>query len=304
MNKIFFELQQKLDIGNTPLTLLYHNKKTNAKVYVKEEYLNPSGSIKDRASLGMIAGAIADNKLPQGSTIVEATSGNTGIALAYIGSKLNYKVVLTMPDSMSVERRQMLKDYGAQLVLTAGAEGMSGAVARAKQLAQQGAVEVLQFANPNNAMAHYLTTAPEIVSQLDKVDIFVAGVGTGGTLCGCARYFREKGINVSIYAVEPQESAVLSGKPKGAHGIQGIGAGFVPDIVDMTLIDKVCTVNTADAKAMAVTLNKEYNRPCGISSGANVHLAIQLADKTENAGKNIVTVLPDSVNRYRSILEL
>lgn len=304
MKEKFFQLAQQLKIGNTPLKLIYVNEQNNTKVFAKEEYYNPTGSIKDRTALGMIADALANGKLKKGDTVVEATSGNTGIALAYICGKLGIKVILTMPDSMSIERRQLLQSYGAELVLTDGKLGMSGAVERAKELAQAGAVEVRQFDNYSNILSHYYSTAEEILEQCPSVDIFVAGVGTGGTLCGTAKRIKEVKPSVKAIALEPSESAVLSGKEKGAHGIQGIGAGFVPIIVDRTLIDDVITVDTAQAKEMAVKLNKEFQCKCGISSGCNVSIAIKLADDVNYRDKTIVTVLPDSVNRYMSVLDL
>ena len=304
MKQLFFQLAQQLNIGNTPLTALY-SADNGAKVLVKEEYRNATGSIKDRTALAMIADAMDKGLLKAGDTVVEATSGNTGIALAYICGKLGIRTILTMPDTMSVERRQMLQRYGATLQLTDGSKGMSGAVAAAKSLADNGAVEVRQFDNPANLMAHYMSTAQEILQQTNnKVDVLVAAVGTGGTLCGTAKRLKEVLPNVEIVAVEPSESAVLSGNIAGKHGIQGIGAGFVPSIVDNALIDRIVTVTTEQAYQQAKLLNNEYNQPCGISSGANVYVAMQLAKDSRYQGKTIVTVLPDSVDRYMSVLKL
>lgn len=298
------QLSQQLGIGNTPLTLLCQNEH-GTKILVKEEYHNATGSIKDRAALYMILEAMSRDALKKGDTVVEATSGNTGIALAYVCGKFGIKTVLTMPETMSVERRQMLQQYGATLELTEGKLGMSGAVARAKSLAQSGAFEVRQFDNPANITAHYMGTGQEILRDTDnQVDVFVAAVGTGGTLCGTAQRLSEVVPSVQIIAVEPAESAVLSGKAAGAHGIQGIGAGFVPTIVDKNLIDGIMTVTTQQAYDMAVRLNKQFGRPCGISSGANVYAAMQLFNDKRYYGKTIVTVLPDSVNRYLSVLKL
>ncbi|MDR2956900.1 MAG: cysteine synthase A [Coriobacteriales bacterium] len=294
------------NIGNTPLVNLSNVEKTlslSARIYGKLEADNPAGSVKDRVAWAMIEAAERTGILRPDSTIIEPTSGNTGIALAAIGVAKGFRVILTMPDSMSMERRQLLVDYGAELVLTPGNLGMQGAIDQAEVLTKQisGAFLPGQFTNPVNPLAHYQGTGPEIWHGLaGRLDYFVAGVGTGGTVTGAGRYLKEQDPAIQVIAVEPAESAVLSGSQPHPHGIQGIGAGFVPEILDIKLIDEVITVDTDNAIATCRLIAKAENLLVGISSGAAVWAAIQLAQKPENCDRVIVVVLPDGGDRYLS----
>lgn len=293
-------------VGGTPIMELHNYMKNfdiNGRILAKLEYFNPAGSAKDRVAKQMIADAEASGKLKKGSTIIEPTSGNTGIGLASAAASLGYKCVLVMPDSMSVERINLLKAYGAEVVLSEGAKGMAGAVAKAEELAKntEGSFIAGQFENPSNPKAHYLTTGPEIWADTDgKIDIFVATVGTGGTLTGTAKYLKEKNPDIKIIAVEPASSPLLSAGKAGPHKIQGIGANFVPEILDTDLYDEVLTVTDDDAYKAANAIAKLEGILVGISSGAAVSAAAQIGKRPENAGKNIVTVLPDSGDRYMS----
>jgi len=293
-------------VGNTPLMELENFEKENnlsAKVLAKLEFFNPAGSVKDRVAAKMIADAKEKGILKPGSVIIEPTSGNTGIGLAAIATSMGYKVILTMPETMSIERRKLLKAYGAQIVLTNGSEGMAGAIKKAEEIAKEtpGSFIAGQFVNPANPEAHYETTGPEIWNDTDgKVDIFVAGVGTGGTLTGVGRYLKEKNPDVKIVAVEPADSPVLSKGTSGTHGIQGIGAGFVPEILDTELYDEVIAVELEDAYAMGRQLAKTDGILVGISSGAALYGAAVLAKRSENTGKTIVALLPDMGDRYLS----
>lgn len=293
-------------IGNTPLLKIsnYSEKFANGgTILAKLELFNPAGSIKDRVARNMIADAERAGKLVPGATIIEPTSGNTGIGLAAIASAKGYKAIIVMPDSMSVERRTLMSAYGAKLVLTPGAEGMSGAIKKAEELASQipGSIVAGQFVNPANPTAHYSTTAPEIWEDTDgDVDIVVVGVGTGGTITGIGRYLKEKRSDIKIIAVEPSESPVLSGGKAGPHGLQGIGAGFVPEILDMDVIDDIVTVKTEEAYGAVRNLAKSEGVLVGISSGAALYAATELAKKTENSSKKIVVILPDTGDRYLS----
>ena len=293
-------------VGGTPIMELHNYMKNfdiNGRILAKLEYFNPAGSAKDRVAKQMIADAEASGKLKKGSTIIEPTSGNTGIGLASAAASLGYKCVLVMPDSMSVERINLLKAYGAEVVLSEGAKGMAGAVAKAEELAKNipGSFIAGQFENPSNPKAHYLTTGPEIWADTDgKIDIFVATVGTGGTLTGTAKYLKEKNPDIKIIAVEPASSPLLSAGKAGPHKIQGIGANFVPEILDTDLYDEVLTVTDDDAYKAANAIAKLEGILVGISSGAAVSAAAQIGKRPENAGKNIVAVLPDSGDRYMS----
>ena len=293
-------------VGHTPLLSIDHyaaSKQLNATVLVKLECHNPAGSAKDRVALEMIQEAEASCALTPGGTIIEPTSGNTGIGLAAMGIARGYQVILTMPDSMSAERRALLAAYGAQLVLTPGAEGMSGAVKKAEALAAEipGSWIARQFDNPANPRAHYLTTGPEIWQDTDgRVDILVAGVGTGGTISGSAAYLKEQNPALQAVAVEPADSPLLSEGHAGPHGIQGIGANFVPKNLDRTIIDRIFPVTTEAAYEAARLLAATEGILCGISSGAALHAATELARQPENAGKTIVAVLPDNGERYLS----
>ena len=293
-------------IGNTPL-LEFSNfnasKGLKAKVIGKLEYFNPAGSVKDRIALAMIEDAEEKGLLKPGATIIEPTSGNTGVGLAFVSAAKGYKLVLTMPETMSVERRNLLKAYGAELVLTDGAKGMKGAIAKAEELAQQieGGFIPSQFTNSANPTAHFNTTGPEIWEDTDgKVDIFVAGVGTGGTVSGVGKYLKSKNPNVKVVAVEPAGSPVLSKGVAGPHKIQGIGAGFVPETLDTKIYDEIIAVENEDAFATGRTLARKEGLLVGISSGAAVYAATQLAKRPENKGKNIVVLLPDTGDRYLS----
>ena len=294
-------------IGGTPILKLngYAKKAgiNNATILAKLEYLNPAGSVKDRIALAMIEDAEAKGILKPGATIIEPTSGNTGIGLAAVAAAKGYKAILTLPDTMSVERRNLLKAYGAELVLTEGAKGMKGAIAKAEELNQQieGSVILGQFVNPANPAVHKATTGPEIWEQTDgKVDIFVAGVGTGGTVTGVGEYLKEQNPNVKVIAVEPAGSPVLSEGKAGSHKIQGIGAGFVPDTLNTAVYDEVIAIENEDAFAEGRRFAQSEGILVGISSGAALKAATILAQRPENAGKTIVALLPDSGDRYLS----
>ena len=293
-------------IGKTPLLELTHLEKAynlNAKLLAKLEYFNPAGSVKDRIAKAMIDDAEAKGLLKEGSVIIEPTSGNTGIGLAAVAAARGYRIIIVMPETMSVERRQLMKAYGAELVLTEGAKGMKGAIAKAKELAETTPNSFIpgQFVNPANPKAHYETTGPEIFADTDgKVDYFVAGVGTGGTVTGVGRYLKEKLPQVKVVAVEPKTSAVLSTGVAGSHKIQGIGAGFVPDVLDTAIYDEIIPVTNEDAFATGREIGKHEGVLVGISSGAAVWAAVELAKRPENAGKNIVVLLPDTGDRYLS----
>lgn len=293
-------------IGGTPLLELTNYEKANelnAKIYAKLEYFNPAGSVKDRIAKAMLDDAEEKGLLKPGAVIIEPTSGNTGIGLASVAASRGYKVILTMPETMSVERRNLLKAYGAELVLTEGAKGMPGAIAKAKELAEQTPNSYIpsQFTNPANPAAHLKTTGPEIWADTDgKVDIFVAGVGTGGTLSGVGAYLKSQNPNVKVVAVEPATSPVLSGGKAGPHKIQGIGAGFVPDTLNTDIYDEILPVQNEDAFATGRALARSEGVLVGISSGAAVFAAAQLAKRPENAGKVIVALLPDTGERYLS----
>ena len=294
-------------IGNTPLLRLRNTEKAHsltARLFAKTEYFNPAGSVKDRTAKFMIDSAEKRGVLKRGMTLIEPTSGNTGIALAAIGASRGYKVILTMPETMSVERRKLISAYGAEIVLTDGKKGMAGAIEKAEQLkGELNGVILGQFVNPANVSAHFLTTGPEIWNDTDgHVDIFVAGVGTGGTVTGVGRYLKSKNEAVKIIAVEPQSSPVLSKGKSGAHAIQGIGAGFVPEILDTHVYDRVLTVSDADAlSAMRETVKRE-GLFIGISSGAALWAGIEIAKAEENTGKNIVLLFPDGGDRYLSVI--
>lgn len=293
-------------IGGTPILKLNNYIALNelpANIYAKLEYFNPAGSVKDRIAKAMIDDAEAKGALKPGAVIIEPTSGNTGIGLAAVAASKGYRIILTMPESMSVERRNLLKAYGAELVLTDGAKGMKGAIAKAEELAQQieGGFIPSQFTNSANPTAHFNTTGPEIWEDTDgKVDIFVAGVGTGGTVSGVGKYLKSKNPNVKVVAVEPAGSPVLSKGVAGPHKIQGIGAGFVPETLDTKIYDEIIAVENEDAFATGRTLARKEGLLVGISSGAAVYAATQLAKRPENKGKNIVVLLPDTGDRYLS----
>ncbi len=293
-------------IGGTPILKLNNYIALNelpANIYAKLEYFNPAGSVKDRIAKAMIDDAEAKGALKPGAVIIEPTSGNTGIGLAAVAASKGYRIILTMPETMSVERRNLLKAYGAELVLTDGAKGMKGAIAKAEELAQQieGGFIPSQFTNSANPTAHFNTTGPEIWEDTDgKVDIFVAGVGTGGTVSGVGKYLKSKNPNVKVVAVEPAGSPVLSKGVAGPHKIQGIGAGFVPETLDTKIYDEIIGVENEDAFATGRTLARKEGLLVGISSGAAVYAATQLAKRPENKGKNIVVLLPDTGDRYLS----
>ena len=293
-------------IGNTPLLEFTHFESDldlKAKVYGKIEAFNLTGSIKDRAALYMIEAAEREGKLKPGSTIIEPTSGNTGIALSAIGSAKGYKVILVMPDTMSVERRRLMKAYGAEIVLTDGAKGISGSIEKAGELLAEIEDSFMpdQFSNAANAQAHYETTGPEIWRDTDgDVDVLVSGVGTGGTITGAGRYLKEQDPHVKVIAVEPNSSAVLSGDKPGPHKIQGIGTGFIPGVLDTAVYDEIIRITNEDAFATGAAVARKEGILAGISSGAAVSAALQIAQREENAGKNIVVILPDSGDRYLS----
>ena len=293
-------------IGRTPLIEL-HNIEAKlslpARLLAKLEYLNPAGSVKDRIAWAMIRDAEESGKLKPGSVIIEPTSGNTGIGLAAIAAARGYRMIITMPETMSVERRQIMRAYGAELVLTEGSKGMKGAIQKAQELAEEIPDSFIpgQFVNPANPKAHFQTTGPEIDEDTDgQVDIFVAGVGTGGTITGVGTYLKSKHPNVRVVAVEPESSAVLSGKPSGAHKIQGIGAGFVPEVLDTKVYDEIIPVSNEDAFAFGRLIGKTEGILVGISSGAALCAAAELAKRPENKGKTIVVLLPDTGDRYLS----
>ena len=293
-------------IGKTPLLELTQIEKSeglNAKILAKLEYFNPAGSVKDRIAKAMIDDAEAKGILKTGSTIIEPTSGNTGIGLASVSAARGYRIIIVMPETMSVERRQLMKAYGAELVLTEGAKGMKGAIAKAEELAKEipGSFIPGQFVNPANPEVHERTTGPEIWEDTDgKVDIFVAGVGTGGTITGTGRYLKKQNPDVKVVAVEPASSPVLSQGKADSHKIQGIGAGFVPDVLDTKIYDEIISVENDDAFAAGKLVGKKEGVLVGISSGAAIWAAIELAKRPENAGKTIVALLPDTGDRYLS----
>ena len=304
MSKIYTSADQL--IGHTPLMELTHiekNENLAAKILAKLEYFNPAGSVKDRIAKAMIDDAEAKGVLKPGSVIIEPTSGNTGIGLASVAAARGYRIIIVMPETMSVERRQLMKAYGAELVLTEGAKGMKGAIAKADELSHEIPNSFVpgQFVNAANPKAHFETTGPEIYEDTDgKVDIFVAGVGTGGTITGVGQYLKSKLPNVKVVAVEPATSSVLSTGVAGAHKIQGIGAGFVPEVLDTKVYDEIIPVSNEDAFATGRMIGRSEGVLVGISSGAAVWAAIQLAKRPENAGKNIVVLLPDTGDRYLS----
>ena len=305
MNQIFQSVEGA--IGNTPLLSLQKLASANgakANIYAKAEFLNAGGSIKDRVAKAMIDDAEKSGRLQAGGTLIEPTSGNTGVGLALVCAARGYQAIIVMPDTMSIERQKLIKAYGAKVVLTDGKKGMQGAVEEAEKLQKQTPNSIIagQFDNPANPRAHYETTAPEIWNALDKkVDIFVAGVGTGGTISGVGKYLKEKNSGVKIIAVEPESSPLLSKGKAGAHAIQGIGANFIPKTLNTDIYDEVLTVSNEDALEMAKAIASVEGVFVGISAGAAVKAAIELAKRSENAGKNIVTVLPDSGDRYLSI---
>jgi len=293
-------------VGNTPIVRvnnLIKKDELKADVLAKLEYFNPAGSVKDRIAKEMILDALEKGLINENTTLIEPTSGNTGIGLSAVATALNLKIIITMPETMSVERRNLMKAYGAELVLTPGSEGMKGAIAKAKELASQIENSFIpgQFENPANPTAHYKTTGPEIYEQTEgKVDIFVAGVGTGGTISGIGKYLKEKNPEVKVVAVEPASSPVLSTGKGGAHKIQGIGAGFVPETLDTKIYDEIITVENEDAFATGKEMAKTEGILVGISSGAALYAAKELAKREENAGKTIVVLLPDGGDRYLS----
>lgn len=304
MSKIYTSADQL--IGKTPLLELTHIEKKyglKAKVLAKLEYFNPAGSVKDRIARKMLDDAEAAGKLTPDSVIIEPTSGNTGIGLASVAAARGYRIIIVMPETMSVERRQLMKAYGAELVLTEGAKGMKGAIAKADELAKEISNSFVpgQFVNPSNPKAHYETTGPEIFEDTDgEVDIFVAGVGTGGTVTGVGEYLKDKKPGVKVVAVEPETSAVLSTGVAGAHKIQGIGAGFVPDVLDTKVYDEIIPVSNEAAFEAGKLIGKSEGVLVGISSGAAAYAAIELAKRPENEGKTIVVLLPDTGDRYLS----
>ena len=304
MSKIYTSVSQL--IGNTPLvelTNIERELELKAKLIAKVELFNPAGSVKDRVAMAMILDAEEKGKLKNSSVIIEPTSGNTGIGIAAVAAARGYRVIIVMPDSMSIERRQLMKAYGAELVLSPGAEGMPGAIEAANKLAAEipDSFVAGQFVNPANVKAHYTTTGPEIYADTDgAVDIFVAGVGTGGTITGVGKYLKEKKPSVIIVAVEPKGSPVLSKGKKGKHGIQGIGAGFVPEILDTGIYDEVIAVSDDDSFRMGRLIGAKEGLLVGISSGAALYAASELAKRDENAGKTIVALLPDTGDRYLS----
>ncbi len=304
MAKVYTSADQL--VGKTPLLELTHIENEfglQAKVFAKLEYFNPAGSVKDRIAKAMIEAAEKSGKLKAGSVIIEPTSGNTGIGLAGIATAKGYRIIIVMPETMSVERRKLIKAYGAELVLTDGTKGMKGAIAKAEELAKEIPNSFIpgQFTNPENPKMHFETTGPEIYEDLDgKVDFLVTGVGTGGTITGIGSYLKTKNPDVKITAVEPASSPVLSGGAPGAHKIQGIGAGFVPEILNTGIYDEIIAVSNEDAFEKGRLIGKKEGILVGISSGAALHAAIELATREENKGKNIVVIFPDSGDRYLS----
>ena len=304
MSRIFTSAQQL--IGKTPLlelTNLERQQKSGAKILAKLEFFNPAGSAKDRVALSMILDAEEQGLLKPGATIIEPTSGNTGIGLASVAAARGYKAIIVMPDSMSAERQMLMGAYGAELVLTPGAEGMTAAIAKAEELAKEipGSFIPDQFRNPANARAHYKTTGPELWEDTDgQVDIFVATVGTGGTITGTGRYLKDQNSNVKVVAVEPADSPLLSQGRAGHHGIQGIGANFIPEVLDTGIYDEILTATLEESFAAGRLLGITEGILCGISSGAALHAAMALAQRPENSGKNIVVMLPDTGERYLS----
>ncbi len=304
MGRIYTSIEQL--VGSTPLLELSHiaqDMNLKARVLAKLEYLNPAGSVKDRVGLAMILDAEEQGRLKPGGTIIEPTSGNTGIGLAAVAAARGYRTIVVMPDSMSMERRLLMTAYGAELVLTEGAKGMSGAIEKAEELAREieGSIIAGQFDNPANPAAHYQTTGPEIWIDTDgEVDIFVAGVGTGGTITGTGRYLKEQKTTLKVVAVEPADSPLLSGGKAGPHGIQGIGANFVPGVLDTELYDEVIPVATEDAYEAGRLLGRREGILAGISSGAALWAALELAKREEHEGKTIVVLLPDTGDRYLS----
>ncbi len=295
-------------IGRTPLLRLENIENElglNSQLIAKLESNNPAGSVKDRVALAMINDAEKEGRLKPGSVIIEPTSGNTGIGLCSVGAARGYRVIIVMPDSMSVERRKLMTAYGAELILTEGRLGMSGAIAKAEELVKEipNAIIAGQFTNPANPRAHYETTGPEIYEDTEgNVDIFVSGVGTGGTLTGTGRFLKEKNPAIKVIAVEPDDSPLLSGGNAGPHGIQGIGANFIPEILDREIYDEVIRVKTDDAYSLARLMGRKEGILCGISGGAALYAASEIAKRPENEGKNIVVILPDSGERYLSVL--
>ena len=304
MSRIYTSMDQL--IGNTPLLELTHIRQAHrlgARLLAKLELFNPAGSVKDRVARAMLDEAEAEGTLTPDSVIIEPTSGNTGIGLAAVAAARGYRVVIVMPETMSVERRKLMRAYGAELVLTEGARGMAGAIEKAEELARTipGGFVAGQFVNPANPGAHLTTTGPEIWEDTDgKVDLFVAGVGTGGTITGVGRYLKGKKPSVQVVAVEPADSPVLSGGTAGPHKLQGIGAGFVPEVLDTSVYDEIIQVGTEDAYAAARELGRSEGALAGISSGAALHAAIQVAGRPENRGKTVVVLLPDTGDRYLS----
>ena len=304
MSKIYKSADEL--IGKTPLLELTHIEKElklQAKILAKLEYFNPAGSVKDRIAKAMIDDAESKGLLKQGSTIIEPTSGNTGIGLSSVAAARGYRIIIVMPETMSVERRQLMKAYGAELVLTEGAKGMKGAIAKAEELSKEipNSFVAGQFVNPANPDIHRKTTGPEIWEDTDgNVDILVAGVGTGGTITGVGQYLKSQNSNIKVVAVEPKGSPVLSTGVSGAHKIQGIGAGFVPDVLDTSVYDEIITVENEDAFSLSRLVGKKEGVLVGISSGAALFAAIELSKREENKGKNIVVVLPDTGDRYFS----
>lgn len=293
-------------IGRTPLLELSNiekDEKLSANIFAKLELFNPAGSIKDRVAKAMIEDAEENGLLKEGSVIIEPTSGNTGIGLASVAAAKGYKLIITMPETMSVERRKLIASFGAELVLTDGSKGMNGAIEKAEELSREipNSIVAGQFVNPANPKAHFDTTGPEIWEDTDgQVDILVAGVGTGGTITGIGEYLKSKNPDIKIVGIEPTDSPVLSGGKAGAHGLQGIGAGFIPEILNTEIIDEIITVSTNEAYEASRMMAKREGVLVGISSGAALHAALLLAEKPENKGKNIVVILPDTGDRYLS----
>lgn len=293
-------------IGHTPIMELTHIEKEfglKARLLAKLEFFNPGGSLKDRVALAMIEDAEKEGILSPGAVIIEPTSGNTGIGLALVATAKGYRVIIVMPDTMSEERRKLIKAYGAELVLSDGSQGMAGAIAKAEELKAKIPRSMIagQFVNPNNPRAHYMSTGPEIYEDTDgEVDIFISCIGTGGTITGTGRYLKEKNPNIRVVAVEPAASALLSGQKAGPHGIQGIGANFIPEILDRTIYDEVITVSDEAAFETGRAIGRKEGILVGISSGAALHAAIEVAKRQENKGKNIVVLFPDSGDRYLS----